>query len=89
MAGIVPISRLNHSDPKRREPKGDDDSDESSEEEESEEESEEEPSKPTLPNQNPNLVKKGPIKVSAVKGPPQELTRRERYDYIIPIWTYY
>lgn len=88
MAGIVLISRLNHSDPKRREPKGEADSDESSEEEESEEESEKESTKPALAIENPNLVKKGPIKASAVKGPPQELTRRERYDYT-PIWAYY
>jgi hypothetical protein len=65
----------------RREPKGEDDSDESSEEEESEEESEEEETapKPVLANENPNHVKKGPIKATAVKGPPPELTRRERY----------
>ena len=67
----------------RREPKGEGDSDESSEEEESEEESEDEeaeaPKKPVVSTENPNHVKKGPIKATAVKGPPQELTRKERY----------
>jgi len=66
----------------RREPKGEGDSDESSEEEESEEESEEEEAdaskKPVVTTENPNHVKKGPVKATAVKGPPQELTRRER-----------
>ena len=53
------------------------------EEEGSEEESEEEETaKPIIPNENPNLVKKGPVKASAVKGPPQELTRRERYKHL-------
>jgi hypothetical protein len=67
-----------------REPKGDDDSDDSDEEEEeSEEESEEEEkgeqsAKPIIPNENPNLVKKGPVKASTLKGPAPELSRRER-----------
>ena len=66
-----------------REPKGDDDSDDSDEEEEeSEEESEEEgdkqSAKPIIPNENPNLVKKGPVKASTLKGPAPELSRRER-----------
>jgi len=48
--------------------------------EEGSEESEEEESRP-IPNENPNLVKKGPIKASDAKGPPQELSRRERYRF--------
>ena len=68
---------------KRREPKGEVDSDDSEEEEESEEESEDDSEEvrsapPTLPNENPNQVKKGPVKATAVKGPPAELTRKER-----------
>ena len=44
-----------------------------------EEESEEEQAaKPIIANENPNLVKKGPVKTSSLKGPAPELTRRER-----------
>ena len=78
-----PVSHC--ADSQRREPKGEVDSDESEEEEEEEEESEEESeeasSKPVIATNNPNHVKKGPVKATAVKGSPQELTRKERCNY--------
>ena len=77
------------SDQKRREPKREVDSDDSEEEDESEDEPEEEsqeerPAAASLPNQNPNNVTKGPVKAAAVKGPPQELTRKERLYALLP-----
>lgn len=83
MGGMSPFLYV-LSDSQRREPKGEGDSDDSDEEEGSEEGSEEESgderpaAAAVIPNENPNQVKKGPVKVSAVTGPPAELTRKER-----------
>jgi hypothetical protein len=83
MGGMSPVL-CTPSDCKLREPKGEGDSDDSDEEEGSEEGSEEESgderpaAAAALPNENPNQVKKGPVKATAVTGPPAELTRKER-----------
>jgi len=67
----------------RREPKGEIGSDDSEEEEEDDEEEEssdeEQAAGPVIANENPNVVKKPPIKASQASREPQELSRRERY----------